>query len=198
MILRKRTKRSLTKQILKNKIKNPKPKKCKKKQQNKTKLEEKVISTNDSILSLQQQMEIKDACMKVNESKCQELYNEFIATTTHIYGNNILDLNITSLLNKHAIESYELFYSIYKTSCPHGMGFLQSSEEIEADFTKEKAKKILEYDNYVDYWDGKAIKTKFRTNMWDTQIVDLRRIDNRSFDGCTYLSVLTLLNEKMF
>ena len=86
---------------------------------------------------------------------------------------------------------------MYISSSQFGMGVVV--HKIQNDiFTTEQAKQILlEYNYYIDYYNGKSIKNYFRKTTNQKQIINITRYDDRTYSGCFYKCILEILNYKM-
>jgi len=100
-------------------------------------------------------------------------------------------------MNLFNISSPELFYTMYLMGHPCNMGFYSYDDEVNKTFTVEKAKEVLErYKYHIDWFNGHGIKTFFRQNENEEQIIHVQRFDKRNYEGCFYKSILTLIKQK--
>lgn len=130
-----------------------------------------------------------------NPTQSKKLYDEFTNLTNHTHG--FTEIDVTLLLNKYNIQSNELFFTMYNRITPFGMGHWGhlDSEDIKS---PQDAQKILElFDYCIDYYNGKPIKNNFRKNNSEKQTIRIKKFDDRTYPGCFYKCILSILNEKM-
>ena len=70
----------------------------------------------------------------------------------------------------------DLLVTLYNSSYPCGMGFLQSDDKL---MTIEQADELLKNQDYFDYLKGKAMKLSFS----NFPIIDFERFDSRNGKG---------------
>lgn len=136
---------------------------------------------------------LKRSCYKFPQ-RARFFYKEFIKLTE--YSNLDSTINITRLLNKYNITSAELFYTMYTLSSPFGMGQIAHDKENDI-FTIAEAETILQERHfYLDYYNGKPIKNWFRKDRSEQQTINLKKFDDRTYPGCFYDCILSLINYK--
>lgn len=124
------------------------------------------------------------------------LFEIFVKNTTHFDEDEKID--ITKLMDKYNIESYELFYEMITNNNPFGLGFLQYDEQKHKEITPETAKDILIiYRYYVDYFHGIPIKNEFRKNKGEKQIIRIKKFDDRTRAGNFYHCIFKILKRKI-
>jgi hypothetical protein len=100
------------------------------------------------------------------------------------FKNLFLTVNISELVKKYHITSYEWFYYLIKRGSPFAMGVL-SYDEDKMPKSVEQAKQILELYYYgIDYYYGVPIKQSFTGYIDDINgvgaVLDLQSYDERN------------------
>jgi hypothetical protein len=180
------------------------------------------FSGEQSIKKKETQERIQSVCRSVvGCSDHDTLYRQFVDSTTHMLNDTVIDL--TKLMDLHAIESYELFHAMVIASRKCNMGNIVQKYD---SFDLNTAKRVLkERDNYIDIYDGIPIKNTFRKSSGDLsddmltenlndkysdeykrgygqstgdgQYIDIKRFDVRTDYNCFYKCILNLLNKKI-
>lgn len=119
--------------------------------------------------------------------------SEFKEKTTHFDNDNLID--ITMLMNKYDLSTTELFYYMYKYTCPFGMG-VHGNKTTDDITSVEKAETLLSKRHCFDYYNGVAIKNCFRASPHDQQIIDMKKYDERNAKSF-YYCILSLLKDKL-
>ena len=106
------------------------------------------------------------------------------------------NVNITKVMNKFGISGPELFHVMYLFGSPCNYGILAFDLNSHNDFTVNEAANILTKSNHIDWYNGHGIKNTFRMSVSDEQIINVRRFDDRNYQGCFYNSILSLIKIK--
>jgi hypothetical protein len=137
---------------------------------------------------------IKKEALIIDEANYIEL---MVDLTSNFKWNSPDNVDITPVMNRFEISSPELFYTMYSMGNPCNFGYLSHDDSVNKTFTVEKAKIVLEQCRYhIDWYNGHGIKTFFRENVNEEQIIAVRRFDERNYEGCFYKSILTLIKQK--
>jgi len=185
------------------------------------------FSGEQSIKKKVTQERIQSVCRSVvGCSDHDNLYRQFVDTTTHMSNDTMIDL--TQLMDLYEIESYELFHAMVTASRKYNMGatnvmlFGGNIVQKYDRFDLNTAKRVLkERNNYIDIYDGISIKNMFRKSSYESsddvlmeelsvtykkgfrqsegqsQCIDIKRFDNQTDHICFYKCILNLLNKKI-
>lgn len=119
----------------------------------------------------------------------------FISNTKFRNNDNIIE--ISKLMNKYDIKSYELLFMMYHNVLPFNMGMIAYNDAENKKMTINHCKnEIATGRGYYDYLNGKAIKTKFRKNDNEEQLINVKSYEDRSYRGAFYNSIFQLMHAK--
>lgn len=106
-------------------------------------------------------------------------------------------IDITQVMDKYSISSAELFHTMYLAGNCCQMGYFSFDPSTHSSFTVEDAANHLTKMWYhVDWFNGHGIKNSFRKSPSEKQFINVRRFDDRNFQGCFYVSILSLIKIK--
>lgn len=140
---------------------------------------------------------LNKVCLSITDNNINKAYillNEFVENTTHKIGDNVV--NITKLMDEYNISPEELFYYMIRQGSPFNMGAFDHKDN-KIIKSVAMAKEVLEKNNYfVDYYNGIAIKNKFRQNPSEEQEIRIKKFDDRNLISF-YHCIIQLLNDKL-
>ena len=118
---------------------------------------------------------------------CGFIIEDFISNSR--FYNNDTEVEIGNLMDKYAISSSDLFYSMYHGVDPRRDVPYQCDDNYV--LTREKAIKVLASNNYyIKYHNCRPIKQNFRYRSGEPQNINIREYENRSYEGAFYVAIL--------
>jgi hypothetical protein len=126
-----------------------------------------------------------------------ELYRAFIHNVT--FSHRYTKCDVTNLMTKFNITNADILMALCNGAEPFGMGVVENALARKHNpnvnhLTMKQAETILSSHSYIDYLNGIPIKQTLESK---NIVLDMKRYDDRHFEGAMYQRILGMLLNKI-